>query len=178
MNSIRRCRCNNFVFDFHSPQNHFKTTLLRCEWHTKSSIHLIYTTWWVLRIEWHKPMKPSPTQSMLLLLLSHFSHVQLCATPSLGFSRQEHWSGLPFPFPMHKSEKWKVKVKSLSHVWLFAIPWTAAYQAPLSMEFFRQEYWSRLPFPSPGDLLDPGIKSRSPALQADSLLSESPVSHL
>ena len=44
---------------------------------------------------------------LLLLLLSHFSHVRLCATPSLGFSRQEHWSGLPFPSPMHKSEKWK-----------------------------------------------------------------------
>ena len=45
--------------------------------------------------------------NLLLLLLSHFSRVQLCATPSLGFSRQEHWSGLPFPFPIHKSEKWK-----------------------------------------------------------------------
>ena len=44
-------------------------------------------------------------RSRLLLLLSHFSHVQFCATPSLGFSRQEHWSGLPFPSPMHKSEK-------------------------------------------------------------------------
>ena len=44
---------------------------------------------------------------LLLLLLSHFSRVQLCATPSLGFSRQEHWSGLPFPSPMHKNEKWK-----------------------------------------------------------------------
>ena len=52
---------------------------------------------------------------LLLLLLSHFSRVQLCATPetaahqappSLGFSRQEHWSGLPFPSPMHESEKW------------------------------------------------------------------------
>ena len=42
-----------------------------------------------------------------LLLLSHFSRVWLCATPSLGFSRQEHWSGLPFPSPMYKSEKWK-----------------------------------------------------------------------
>ena len=42
-----------------------------------------------------------------LLLLSHFSHVRLCETPSLGFSRQEHLSGLPFPSPMHKSEKWK-----------------------------------------------------------------------
>ena len=42
---------------------------------------------------------------LLLLLLSHFSRVRICATPSLGFSRQEHWSGLPFPSPMHKSEK-------------------------------------------------------------------------
>ena len=53
---------------------------------------------------------------MLLLLLSRFSRVQLCATPetaahqapsSLRFSTQEHWSGLPFPSPMHESEKWK-----------------------------------------------------------------------
>ena len=42
-----------------------------------------------------------------LLLLSHFSRLRLCATPSLGFSRQEHWSGLPFPSPVHESEKWK-----------------------------------------------------------------------
>ena len=42
------------------------------------------------------------------------------------------------------------------------------------MGFSRQEYWSGLPFPSPGDLPDPGIESRSPALQADSLLSEPP----
>ena len=45
--------------------------------------------------------------------------------------------------------KWKVKVKSLSCVWLLATPWTAAYQTPLSMGFFRQEYWSGLPLPSP-----------------------------
>ena len=53
---------------------------------------------------------------MYLLLLSRFSRVRLCATPetaahqaspSLGFSRQEHWSGLPFPSPMRESEKWK-----------------------------------------------------------------------
>ena len=43
----------------------------------------------------------------------------------------------------------KVKVKSLSRVQLFATPWTAAYQAPLSMGFSRQEYWSGLPLPSP-----------------------------
>ena len=55
----------------------------------------------------------SELKQLLLQLLSHFSRVQLCATPemaahqappSLGFSRQEHWSGLPFPSPMHESE--------------------------------------------------------------------------
>ena len=63
-------------------------------------------------------------------------------------------------------------VKLLSRVWLFVIPWTVAYQAPLSMEFSKQEYWSGLPFPSPWDLPDPGIKPGSPALQADSLPTE------
>ena len=53
-----------------------------------------------------------------------------------------------------------------------AIPWTVAHQAPLSMGFSRQEYWSGLPVPSPGDLPDPGTEPRSPALQADSLLTE------
>ena len=55
----------------------------------------------------------------------------------------------------------------------FASSWTIANQAPLSMGFSRQEYWSGLPFPTPGDLPNPGIEPRSPALQADSLLSES-----
>ena len=68
----------------------------------------------------------------------------------------------------------KKKEKLLSHVWLFVTPWTVAYQAPLSMGFSRQEYWSGLLFPSPGDLPDPGIKPRSPTLQADALLSETP----
>ena len=66
----------------------------------------------------------------------------------------------------------KLKVKLLSRVQLFATPWTVAYQAPLSMGFSRQEYWSGLPFPSPGDLPNPGIEPRSPALQADALPSE------
>ena len=68
----------------------------------------------------------------------------------------------------------KVKVKSLSHVRLFATPWTVAHQAPPSMGFSRQEYWSGLPFPSPGDLPNPGIEPRSPTLQADVLTSEPP----
>ena len=66
----------------------------------------------------------------------------------------------------------KVKVKSLGRVRLFATPWTVAHKAPLSMGFSRQEYWSGLPFPSPGDLPNPGIKPRSPALRADALTSE------
>ena len=93
---------------------------------------------------------------LLLLLLSSFSRVQLCATPwtaahqappSLGFSRQEHWSGLPFPSPMHESRKWK-RNRSVISDWLFVTPWTAAYQPPPSMGFSRQEYWSGLPVPS------------------------------
>ena len=55
-------------------------------------------------------------------------------------------------------------VKSPSHARLFVNPWTVASQALLSMGFSRQGYWSGLPFPSPGDLPDPGIKPRSPAL--------------
>ena len=64
------------------------------------------------------------------------------------------------------------KCQSLSRARLFVTPQTAAHQAPLSMRFSRQEYWSGLPFPSPGDISNPGIKPGSPALQADSLLTE------
>ena len=66
----------------------------------------------------------------------------------------------------------KKKEKLLCCVRLFATP--VAYQAPPSMGFSRQEYCSGLPLPSPGDLPDPGIEPRSPALQADTLPSEPP----
>ena len=61
--------------------------------------------------------------------------------------------------------KWKWK--SLSHVQLFATPWTIQ-----SVKFSRPEYWSGQPFPTPGDLPNPGIEPRSPALQVDSLPGE------
>ena len=86
--------------------------------------------------------------NLLLLLLSRFSRVRLCATPetaahpSLWFSRPEHWSRLPFPSPMHESEKWKWSRSVVSDS--LANPWTAAYQAPPSMGFSRQEYWSAI----------------------------------
>ena len=53
-------------------------------------------------------------------------------------------------------------------------PMDRSLPGPLSMEFSRQEYWSGLPLPPPGDLLDPGMDPRSPALQADALPSEPP----
>ena len=64
--------------------------------------------------------------------------------------------------------------ESRSAVSLFVTPWTVAYQAPLFMGFSRQEYWNGWLFPSPGDLPNPGIKPRSPTLEADSLLAEPP----
>ena len=66
----------------------------------------------------------------------------------------------------------------LSRARLFATPWTAVHQAPLSMRFSRQGYWSGLPFPSPGDLPNPGIELWSPALQADALPPEPPGKQL
>ena len=85
----------------------------------------------------------------MLLLLSHFNRFRLCATPqtaahqaavSLRFSRQEYWSGLPFPSPTHAC-----MLSHFNHVWLYVTQWTAVHQAPLSTGFSRQEYWSRLP---------------------------------
>ena len=67
---------------------------------------------------------------------------------------------------------WKCSV--LNRICLLVTLLDLAHQAPLSMGLFRQEYWSGLLFPSPGDIPDPGIKPRSPTLQADSLPSEPP----
>ena len=65
--------------------------------------------------------------------------------PGILQARTLEWIAISFS----KAWKWKVKVKSLSRVWLLATPWTAAYQAPLSMWFSRQEYWNGVPLPSP-----------------------------
>ena len=84
------------------------------------------------------------TEGHILLLLSRFSHVQLCATPwmaahqaplSLGFSRQEHWSGLPFPSPMHESEKWK---------------WSRSVMSDSSWPHGLQPTWLLRPWDFPG----------------------------
>ena len=67
------------------------------------------------------------------------------AVPGILQARTVEWVAISFS----NAWKWKVKVKSLSHVWPTATPWTTAYQAPPSMGFSRQEYWSGVPLPSP-----------------------------
>ena len=95
------------------------------------------------------------TQMLLLLLLSRFSRVRLCATPQTAAHQASRpWdspgknTGVGFHFLLQC-----MKVKSESEVaqscLTLATPWTAAYQAPLSMGFSRQKYWSRVPLPSP-----------------------------
>ena len=66
------------------------------------------------------------------------------AIPGILQARTLEWFAISFS----NAWKWKVKVKSLSHVRLFVTPWTVVHQAPLSMGFSRQEYWSGLPLPS------------------------------
>ena len=86
---------------------------------------------------------------------SHQSYPTLCdpidssppgsPVPGILQARTLEWVAISFS----NAWKWEVSVKSLSRVRLLATPWTAAYQAPLSMGFSKQEYWSGLPFPSP-----------------------------
>ena len=64
--------------------------------------------------------------------------------PGILQAKTREWVAISFS----NAWKWKVKVKSLSHVWLLATLWTAAFQAPPSMGFSRQEYWSGVPLPS------------------------------
>ena len=93
---------------------------------------------------------------VLLLLLGRFSHVPLCATPetaahqappSQGFSRQEHWSGLPFPSPMHEREKWKwsrsvVSNSSWRHGIFQARAWEwGAIAFSLFCHSIKEKYW-------------------------------------
>ena len=115
---------------------------------------------------WGKPCRPDTSGNstrimckeagqILMLLLSHFSRVWLCnpidgsppgsPIPGILQARTQEWVAISFS----NAWKWKVKVKSLSRVRLSATPWTAAYQAPLSMGVARQEYWSGLPLPTP-----------------------------
>ena len=91
--------------------------------------------------------------------------------PSLGFSRQEYWSGLPFPSPEHESEK------SFSCVRLFLTPWTAAHQAPPPMGFSRQEHWSGMPLPPPTQVYS-SVQTEAKTLPLDLVSSSDTQSSL
>ena len=127
VNSREYLRFCSFPCDFKS----------QCLWLKKFFFFTGEVFWWIF--SWNKnsaslitallvhhiPQEVWPLKKkVLLLLLSLFSHVRLCATPltvahqappSLGLSRQEHWSGLPFPSPMHDSEKWKWNRSAVSN---------------------------------------------------------------
>ena len=77
------------------------------------------------------------------------------AIPGILQARTLEWVAISFS----NAWKWKLKVKSLSCVWLFATSWTAAHQAPPSMGFSRQEYWSGVPLSSPSPTLRPTIQA-------------------
>ena len=79
---------------------------------------------------------------------------------------------MPSPLPTWEGEGESERV--LSYVQLFATPWTAACQAPLSVELCRQEYWSELPFPPPKDLPNSGNEPTSPTLPGGFFTTEPP----
>ena len=104
----------------------------------------------------------SKTSNQNVLDAFHFFHYKAFPRPCPFFGSliKHSWWWLT-PLLYYRERK-----RVLSCVRLFVTPWTVACQAPLSMGFSRQEYWSGLPLPSPGELPDPGIEPRSPALQA------------
>ena len=102
---------------------------------------------------------------MRVCVWSRFSRVSYVSCIGKQVLYQQHHLGNPHP------AVWLNKVKVLVAQLCRTLCDPMDSSPPGSMEFSRQEYWSRLPFPSPGNLPDPGIKPRSPALQADSLLS-------
>ena len=111
---------------------------------------------------WSKKKEKKMQVTSMLLLLFTAKSLQSCPTlcdpiagsppsspvPGILQARTLEWVAISFS----NAWKWKVKVKLLSRVRLFATPWTTAHQAPLSMGFSRQEYWSGVPLPS-GSLL-------------------------
>ena len=109
-------------------------------------------------LHWQADSSPLSTWETLNLCAAAAKSLQLCpalcdpidgspsgsTVPGILRARTLEWVAISFS----NAWRWKVKVKSLSHVRLLATPWTAAYQAPPSLGFSRQEYWSGMPLPS------------------------------
>ena len=129
-------------------------------WRTKNKIsfYILYSK--KIRTDLYPTTTTTTTQSLqscLTLCDPTDSSPPGSPIPGILQARTLEWVAISFS----NAWQWKVKVKSLSHVWLFATPWTAAYQAPPSMGFSRQEYWSGVPLPSPKDKVRISIFSTS-----------------
>ena len=140
-------------------------------------VHHKLSSWgfiWDLQDKGRAPRAVASLLSQYTRFPLYFSNSLICLCEWMTCPLWSKWWALLCGFVVPWNDWTSEPVKLLSYVWLFVIPWTVAYQAPLSMEFSRQDYWSGLPFPSLGDLPDPGIEPRSPTLQADALPSEPP----
>ena len=123
--------------------------------HIKEDNYILYSSYAFLYMNISAKLKGHSEMLAAAAAKSLQSYPTLCdpidgsppgsSVPGILQERTLEWVAISFS----KAWKWKVKVKSLSHVWLFTTPWTVAYQAPPSMGFSRQESWSGLPFPSP-----------------------------
>jgi len=111
---------------------------------TKGQILYYSTTWGTYKSQIHRNRGTAAAaaakslQSCLTLCNTIDGRPPGSPVPGTLQARTLEWGAISFS----NAWKWKAKVKSLSHVWLLATPWTAAHQAPLSMGFSRQEYWS------------------------------------
>ena len=123
------CPPNRFIFSL-GTQLHFNSQFPQG------------TLYWILS-------SPAATAKSLQSCLTLCNPIEGCPpgypVPGILQPRTLEWVAISFS----NAWKWKVKVKSLSHIWLLVTPWTAAHQAPPSMGFSRQEYWSGVPLPSP-----------------------------
>ena len=113
-------------------------------------IHSVLSNFFLLKLKLQSPLlEPAAAnkslQSCLTLCDPRDGSPPGSPIPGILQARTLEWVAISFS----NAWNWKVKVKSLSHVWLLATPWTAAHQAPPSMGFSRQEYWSGVPLPSP-----------------------------
>ena len=111
-------------------------------------VHLRWKQYWFLKV-------CEVAQSCLTLCNSMDCSLPGSSLHGILQARVLEWVAISFS----NAWKWKVKGKSLSRVRFFVTPWTAAYQAPLSMGFSRQEYWSGVPLPSPSEKLGKWINT-------------------
>ena len=124
-------------------------------WHMTIFFH--FTHYFTMSERWHAAATAKSLQSCLTLCDPIDGSSPGFPVPGILQARTLKWVAISFS----KAWKWKVKGKSLSRVRLFATPWTAAYQAPLSMGFSRQEYWSGVPVPSQRRKLETAYLSRN-----------------